>query len=436
MSKARNKRSHRDGAIRGTLWATQNKLRTSRLSPAKLTLAPKANGSAARGERSDLTLADRFLAYRNEAKHRMFHDRTVEHMQRALRGAHRFILDRSAAERVAHIVRTVPDLLAREHQFARAPYDITWIEWPSFHYWMELRKEDPEHYESLGSFGSIESADYEVGYLIDHGRINVISAGTGPHGTNAKPLLTPNQYLLHTEWDADAKNRFSHLVGISPKNVDSLLWGSSWNHLSPDEQARLTSLNTAEFLPLHPSIAGRFNEHGAMHSFLRGASGDLRTVIALLLVLNRPSITTYAHVGNRGRTIHRGKVLPLLSHTKVTISIDPVPILRLIGTPSGDSVARRRHEVRHHYKQDKAAREYAHIAGCVHEFRPADEEWNWDDTTPIDEIKHWVCTQCGGKRWWVRTYHRGDESLGHVHHDSYEVTAAGTENDEGTSDSD
>jgi len=109
----------------------------------------------------------------------------------------------------------------------------------------------------------------------------------------------------------------------------------------------------------------------------------------------------------------------------VTIDIDAVPTMRLIGTPAGDAVPRRRHEVRGHYCHNAEAHDYARIAGCQHEWLAADAFWEPLRGTRISDANHWVCDACGGHRWWQRTHKRGDESRGTVMHGGYNVTSEG-----------
>ena len=106
----------------------------------------------------------------------------------------------------------------------------------------------------------------------------------------------------------------------------------------------------------------------------------------------------------------------------VTISLDPKPILRLIGTSQGDAVERRWHEVEGHYCHDKTSRDYSRIAGCIHDWQDTDNEWNvLTGDHARSEVKHWLCSSCNGKRWWRNKHERGNPTIGIVKKD-YEVT--------------
>lgn len=340
------------------------------------------------------------------------------------RNARKFVFDEDACRRIAHVVATIPDLLVREMQFARAPFDLTWIEWPSWHYWMALRDQNPGKFDSQGQWGNTETADYANGFLIDHNRINVITAGT-KRNPDLAPQLTAMQYRLNTEWPVDEQLEFARRAGASRLVVDNILWGSTYDLLTPDERRTLRAHNVVEYVPFNPKWPETWTHHMAdagMQLAVRGSVGELRTIIALLLILNRPSLAMYRHVPST-RRFYRGRVIPYMSHTTVNIPIDPVPTLRLIGTPAGESVLRRWHEVKGHYCHDKTARDFARIAGCLHEFKPTYEDWTpVGDNYPRDQVNHWVCAVCEGKRWWRSAHGRGTAEVGFVNHDAYLIS--------------
>jgi hypothetical protein len=369
-------------------------------------------------------LADRFLAHKFSAKERFVHPKTMDMLQRSMRAAHKFVFDERAAERIAQVVRDIPSLLVREHGFARPPFEVTWIEWPSWIYWKVLRDADPGRYENTGWYGELDSADHTVGYLIDHNRINTICGGTVANPVT-DPQVTGMQYRLRTEWPIDDQLEFARLCGCSRMSLDMLMWGSTWDNLTNDERRVLREFNVMEQTPLNPAHPSyhKWTADGGMASMARGTIGDFRTIIAILLMLNRPSLTSYRNSLPNAPGFISGKFRAYMAHTTVTIEIDPVPTLRLIGTPAGDAVPRRRHEVRGHYCHNKEARDYSRIAGCVHNFEPnhGPPKWlPWPDAGP-DDPDNWVCSDCGGKRWWRPEHERGDASRGFVVHDDYDV---------------
>lgn len=212
------------------------------------------------------------------------------------------------------------------------------------------------------------------------------------------------------------------------------LWGSTWEHLSEATRAAVRGRNTVEFLPGNPLHFNydRWLNSRVWREAMRGSVGELRNVIALLLVLNRPSLTRYIRTLPNGRGFHKGKLKSFMAHTTVAIDLDAVPTLRLIGTPAEDAVAKRRGEVKGHYKHDETSRQYSRIAGCIHEYQPTHgpkDNWApWPDA-PIGMVgepgipRNWVCAACGGKRWWRRETEAGDAGVGFVNHDAYQVTS-------------
>jgi len=315
------------------------------------------------GEKRLPLLADRFLARRFEPLERIIHPKAEDQIRRSVRNARKFVFDEDAARRVARVVIEVPDLLVREHRFARAPYDVTWIEWPSWAYWQTLRDHNPKAYEAQGTWGELESADHTVGYLIDHGRINTLAGGTVAK-PNGRIHITPIQYRLHTEWPVEDQLEFCRLVGSTRIGLDAAMWGSTYDILSQDERRMLRAYNVVEptpFNPVHVAYNSLMKDGGLMPS-MRGCVGDMRTVIAILLMLNRPSISRYVRTLPNASGWIKGKVAAYMAHTVINVNLDAAASLRLVGTSADDPNPRRRHEVRGHFCHDAIARQYMRIA--------------------------------------------------------------------------
>ena len=352
------------------------------------------------------TLADRFIHRRYNTTTQTVDIKALQAIQARVRAAHRFVLDAEAITRVATVVRDIPELLVREIEFARAPFDTTWIEFPHWVYWLTLNDTDDN---------GDPSADHTVGYLVEHNRVNVVSGGVRSDPLRGCELL-PIQYDLNTEWPPEAQREFAARSETSRLGIDQFLWGSSYTEIDPAYRRILRERNAVTF------IKGRYTEH-SMRSLIDASRGEMRTIIALLLMLNRPTVTRFANV-LPGRGFSRGKLMPYLSHTTVQVDFDAVRTLRLIGTPAGEGVPRRRHEVRGHFCHDKTARDMMRIAGCVHQWHGADEHWTPIPETPGEERHRWVCSECAGRRWWKTSHERGDAGKGFVVKDGYDVTSA------------
>lgn len=385
-----------------------------------------------KAEKRRPTLADRFIHRKFSDWERVVHPKTIAQLQRSARAANRFVLTEAATLRIAQVIDSIPDLLIREQRFARAPYDLTWIEFPSHVLWNYMREQNPEAYEHQGRFGDLESSDHTIGYLIDHERVNIVAGGTVANPDRA-PNIMPIQYRMHTEWRPEERAEFRRLTGMRLDwHADAFLCGSTYDRLAPSERGELAARHAVDFLPFNPQhrLFDRYSSDGEWRDAARGSIGELRNIIAIMLVMNRPSLTKYVQSNQGGRGFHKGKLMPYLSHTTVTIDLDARPTLRLIGTPEGEGVPRRRHEVEGHFKHDATAREYSRIAGCIHSFQPTHgpkDQWApWPDP-PLGVPgepgvpRNWVCSDCGGKRWWQRESERGDASIGYVIKDGYDV---------------
>jgi hypothetical protein len=372
-------------------------------------------------EKRQPTLADKFIARRWTGSEAYLEPKAVARLQAVARQARKFAFDEAAMLHVAHVVQTIPELLVREYQFARPPFEQTWIEFPGDTFWQKLSEHVPEqHKKDLGV--TDETMDLNLGFLIDHGRVNVVVQGR-KDSPNDPCILTPLQYHLNTEWPVRDQLTFATQMGVSRLGIDPFLWGSTYDRLSQDERRLLRDNNMVELVPFNKKHNAYLNlkTPGFLGRVATGSTGELRTVVALLLLLNRPSITRYVQTLPNSRGWNKNRVIPYLEHTRVTIDLDAVELMRKVGTSRDEGTPKRRHEVRGHYCHDKDARDFARIAGCIHDFQPTTEDWlPWGERA--EEPNHWLCATCGGKRWWKRDHVRGDASLGFVKHEGYDVT--------------
>lgn len=359
------------------------------------------------------TVADKLITMRDRSHLRSYEPKALDQLQRSARQARKFVFDADAIKRVADVIRAVPELLVREQEFARPPFDLTWIEYPANVMYAELNQHVPEH---LRGFGGSATADKDLGLLFDHGRVNVFVSGTVDRPDD--PIyLSPIQYRLNTEWPFEDQLEFCRRASVSRIGIDQFLWGSTYMALDVESQRSLRDLHAIEYVPMRQNAVG----DGSMHGLVNGSIGDFRTIIALLLMLNRPSICRYVRDLPNSRGWLRNRVIPYMAHTHVTIDLDAVPSMRKMSDRTS-GIELRCHEVRAHYCHDKTARDMMRIAGCIHEFRAADAEWKVRGVAP-GEAQRWVCGSCGGKRWQRREHQRGNAALGYVKHESYDVTA-------------
>lgn len=327
--------------------------------------------------------------------------RVIEHAQGRLKKAKPFLLDAQAVSRFAKVARELPDLVVQQQEFARAPYEVMWVEFDYTQFWSELRQDEPD-----------ETSDSLVGYLIDHDVVYAFAGGTRENPRKT-PVMVPVRFKLHEPWTVESQMQFCQDVKTSRLQIDAWLWGEhAFYNLMDESRRSLRTAHTAELL-FGPKFKNHLHE--AFHAALvDGSSGDLRNIVTLLLLLNRPQAVRYVRSVDRGRGWVKGKMVPYFGYTTVTLDLDPEPVLRKIGTSGETQDELRRHEVRGHYRHDDAWK-LGSMGLCEH-------------TAVLDETsKHpdrsYRCSKCGGRKWWVPEFLRGNGAKGFIIK-QYEVTAS------------
>jgi len=380
------------------------------------------------------TLFDRFLHSPVEDGQTLVDFKINEQIKQKIRAARRFRLTTEAAHHVGSVISSIPELLFREQQFARAPYDLTWIEFPYDHW-----------FHGLANNEQLRGTATEMGFLVDHG--NVYTVAYARDMPRNRPAVIPFVYTLHKPWEMAEQLAFAQRVGTSRLQLDGFLWGATLEQMvqahvadnPPDptvDGVKEYTAKVADFFRDHPSRSLRNNHTVAFLPFsqhiqrkiermnelnerlLGAAAGDLRNIVALLLLMNRPSLTRYVKDEPHWKTFVNGKSRTYMSHTVVTIDFDPRPALMKIGTALGKTESKRRHEVRGVYCHDEKYRKGT-AAGCIH-------DW-YEHPDYLDDISHlhidehgsvqwdnWLCKGCAGHRWWRETHERGDASKGYV----------------------
>ena len=342
--------------------------------------APKLDG---------VSLADRFLAQKWNPANQLVHESVQHHVNSLVRRARRIVFDETASRRVGEIGRSVPDLIAENQEFARAPYEVTWIEVDATAL-VGATAPPPEDIP----------ADAKVGWLIEGNSVYTI-----PMDHRYDANLMPFLYKLGVDWSLESQLAVSAQLAHSRTNLDAFFWGGAITDIKdPDRNVRaLRARNAVEVLPIADYMKKRSQEELriGLNSLSMNAAGDLRNILTCLLVLNRPSLVRVVRDQPARRGFIGNKIRPFMSHTVVTIDLEPEPAIRHIGGGDfggGNGAAKRRHEVRGHWCQSSntarsCVHEWARIAGKKEQYR---------------------CQRCDGKRWWRHEHHRGDASLGFV----------------------
>ena len=353
-------------------------------------------------------------------------------VQRKVKDARRFVFDDDAMRRIAHVCKTIPEFLLENSQFARSPFDDAPV-------WIE--HEVAAYYEAMVGRAPDDLADKAAGFLIDGGTVYVVASGGG-----RPAALMPFTYELNTPWPVQDQIDFAEMCQTSRMQLDNFMWGSILSTYSTGNAGRdmdfrrgLRDRHSCRMVPWHnhvtddllgegrgPKTRERLRTDGirfVMSQLVTLGAGDMRTIVALLLFLNRPKITRFRYDIPGRRGFVGNKLRPFLSHRVVTVDLDGVNVVNQLHHDSlPDSAARRRHEVRGHWAHDEVKRRGDAMPGHVHDWRP-DLDYLNPDGSPDD--RHWQCAHCSGSRWWRRDHVRGSAAVGFVQHDNYEVTATG-----------
>jgi hypothetical protein len=353
-----------------------------------------------------ITLADRFMTERKWDEINAVTEETNVSVRRRLASAHRFVFDEDGARRAKELIDRNIDLIKDHEGFARAPFELTWIEVPV---WPLQNNDHP----AMGG---------AVGWLIDHG--NVYTVFTVPKRPEIVPYvrgavgLEPICVSLNVHWPLNEQMDYG---GVScgaelEETFRELAKRGEGYFVRTARESSLREAHKAEVLPLKKG-----SDLNAWRKMCAGSGGGhAANIIGLLLLLNRPDVVRFVEEKPSGRRFVSGKMTPYMAHTVVTVTLDAQEVVRKIGTPAGDSVERRRHEVRGHYVHDRMTHSGS-AAGCIHDW--AVDPHPDDDPSQPD---HWKCGSCGGKRWWRVAHERGNAAIGFVMKD-YAVTGESSE---------
>ena len=366
---------------------------------------------AKKQEKREPILADLFIAHdatkgTSSIKSPIDQIAFIKGVQQRVRFAEKFVFDPGASERVGLVLRDIPELLIEQIQFARPPFERCWIEY-EFDPIFDLLNPDKSNPID-------QSRDKKIGMLIDHNRIIVVTL------THAHELaILPFAYNLNTEWALKDQLEFCGKLKISRLQIDLWLWGALGAKFLNEGKINylrvLRDTNMAELL-IDQELSF---EHASR--MIASTMGDFKNHMAILLMLNQPALTQYVKVpSTRGWIRHKPR--PFMSYNTIHMALDAVPKIRkMYDSKEGPGNLRRRHRVRGHYCHNEAARKALIHHTCIHDWQPTDDEWTPIKSEVGDDVEHWFCANCSGKRWWREEHRRGHYSEGEIKH-TYEVS--------------
>jgi hypothetical protein len=312
--------------------------------------------------------------------------------------AHKFVFDDKASSFVGDLLRRAPMEVLQEHEFARTPYDVTWVE-----------IDHPSYMTGLGH-ALVGDYDTKVGFLFDHNRVYQFAQSKGRNGHI--PVMIPYVTYLHQPSSFEHELEQAQLCGMSRLTYRQALLGTInvidrelyWNDQATDITRAHRVVCDKRMIDLDNYTK---SETEVWRTFMITSAGSLKLVIALALLLSRPGnkVLNLNDVA-QSKGIWKGRNMVYKAHNRVTIRLARRdPVVRFT-TALATGLHRRRHGVRGHWAQ---TRKLAH--------RNCDHSW---DIVSINRDKY-QCGRCGAKRWWRTAHMRGDATRGFVTKE-YDVT--------------
>lgn len=282
-----------------------------------------------------------------------------------------YVFDRDASFKLGQFIRSCPDVIADQLEFAIEPYPITYIE-------VEIDAVT----DGIGRAASLAglNADWKIGFLRS--------------GTNVFVLVRSRQspqVLL-------GMYGFGYLpeyLRVADPNPD--LWDRAAVHMLGSTYNDLNEKQIRRFMDRYAQLyyGPKELEDIAVKEAMEGHMGEIRTYAAALLLLHQKKCIALTEKPAY-RAISRGKSRPFMAHNVVTITLDgPIEIRRAMNAGTGET--RRAHEVPAHYAHRYGTRNCEHI-------------WSKRE----NEENHWDCSKCGRFRYLRRDHIRGDASKGFV----------------------
>jgi hypothetical protein len=260
-----------------------------------------------------------------------------------------------------------------------------------------------------------EEADGTLGFLFDGSVVYTMVCTPEPNGEVG---VVPYVYHLNRPMRLDEEAAVAEMMGLSRMGLDAFYWGSALPNVMAHDPSMARALRGSHGIDLlirdwreviaDPDKLKIMKDVTA--SFVEGAAGDLRNIIAILLLLNQTNDYTYVDLPmEKGHMVGRTP-RALTSHRVIKIHLSPVKKIIRIGKRAG-MVYRRRHDVRGHFCRNKLARLAEESFGVC---KGVTHDWNEID------VNQWGCLKCGGLKWWKVAHERG-HFLGTVDA-KYEVT--------------
>lgn len=317
----------------------------------------------------------------------------VERLRIDKTGAERIILGDDASFALGQWIAACEEDLIHNLQFALPPFPKTYVELTLWKVHKGI---------SRPTSGDDDTSDDRVGFLINGKHVRTL--------VTARHLKQCSLGLFEYWVDTPESNRL--MDGPAEREIAAraaLLMGSSYHALT--DHAIFTKLIGGTRIRCivddHKFLNERTTHDGRVitrfEALARNCAGELRTLWAVLLMLNQHRHHLQSHLVSRQAMVTPKGRKVYLAHTLITIPMFSSPELTRKTFYPNTRASPVGHRVRAHW------RDYHKRAGCEH-------QW------PLfpDEDGHFHCARCPGYRVRIENFHRGRSDEGYNLH-TYEV---------------
>jgi hypothetical protein len=320
-------------------------------------------------------------------------------VRKLLREARPFVITENAAVRVREAMAAYPEMIADNSAFALPPFPAMWIEYPTRtllrHWRLTTSSEDAQAVIEEGFLplavhypqDDDPTTDVRVGYLIGGNTVWVFVEGEALH-----PQMMPFSYVLHRPLPLDEQLAAAGWFGVSRIGLDQFLWGHTLYPTLDRKHQRMLRDQHSFLLTkdlLHSEATAE-----ARAGVVQGCAGELRNILAILLMVNQPAKVISTREVPRTRGLVKNKPTSYWGHQLIDINLD-AKTRALLARPKGAAHWHMRwHEVRGHFvHRNVRGSNHAHV-------------WQADP----ERDRRWRCSEEGCKA--VRTWREYPEGHG------------------------
>jgi hypothetical protein len=320
-------------------------------------------------------------------------DKTYRPFRKLLQQCVAFQIDDKTSRHISDLATQEPEEILKYLPSAKAPYDLTWIEF-------DLHVRGNYNYK-IGTSPAVAGPEtpWRMGHLIrcETPERYVVYTIVSPTDDEPTMGLMPMIHMINLGPEGPPLKMFDvPAMDEHPEDGMIAVWqakSTAWGWISVDGSVRLPKeANNHYSLGVDPVFIRRATEQGkgsqigqVLRDSTEETSGDIRWLVCLLAAINEVPILVSGESQTPGRFSGGGKIQPFLKHRTVQLKIGREVKVSRLSKMIIAAARKRAHRVRRHLR--------IYNRGTEKEFSV-----------------------------WVEPHVRGDASLGWVHQD-YEITS-------------